>query len=165
MKNLEKHRHIKFVTTDKSIKMTQIYITWIQIALLFILQNIADDVKKRFDTSNYEVDRPLSTGKNKKLVGLMKDELGGKIMTEFVALIPKMYSYLMDVGNSDKKQKGTKKFVTKPRLKFYDYKDCLLYNEIRQKSQERFKSEAHNVYTENTNKIALSINLAKIAIF
>ena len=49
-------------------------------------KDIADDVKKRFDTSNYEVDRPLLKGKNKKVIGLMKDELGGKIMTEFVAL-------------------------------------------------------------------------------
>ena len=52
-------------------------------------KDIANDVKKRFDISNYEVKRPLATGKNKKVIGLMKDELGGKIMTEFVALRPK----------------------------------------------------------------------------
>ena len=52
-------------------------------------EDIANDVEKRFDTSNYEVDRPLPMGKNKKAIGLMKDELGGKIMTEFVALRPK----------------------------------------------------------------------------
>ena len=46
---------------------------------------IADDVEKSFDTSNYECDRPLPIGKNKKVNGLMKEELGGKIMTEFVA--------------------------------------------------------------------------------
>ena len=61
----------------------------------------------------------------------MKDELGGKIMTEFVALRPKPYSYLMDDGWSDKKAKGTKKCVIKRRLKFNDYKDCLLNNEIK----------------------------------
>ena len=49
-------------------------------------EDIADDVEKRFDTSNYEVDRPLPMGKNKKVNGLMKDELGGKIMTELVDL-------------------------------------------------------------------------------
>ena len=53
----------------------------------------ANDVEKRFDTSNYEVDRPLPTGKNKKVIGLMKDELGGRIITEFVTLRPKTYSY------------------------------------------------------------------------
>ena len=69
-------------------------------------EDIADDVaKKRFDTSNYEVNRPLPTRKNKKVIGLMKDELGGKIMTEFAALRPKTYSYLMDDGNSVKRLK------------------------------------------------------------
>ena len=88
----------------------------------------------------------------------MKDELGRKIMTEFAALRPKTYSYFMDDGNSDKKAKGTKKCVIKRRLKFNDYKDCLLNNEIILKSQQRFKSEAHNVYTEEVNKVALSGN-------
>ena len=54
-------------------------------------KDTADDVEKRFDTSKYEVecnsiDRPLSKGKNKKVIGLMKDELGGKIIIEFVVL-------------------------------------------------------------------------------
>ena len=57
---------------------------------------IADDVEKRFDISNYECDRPLPIGKNKKVIGLIKGELRGKIMTEFVALRPKTYSYLTD---------------------------------------------------------------------
>ena len=121
-------------------------------------EDIANDVEKRFDTSNYEVNRPLPTGKNKNVIELMKDELGGNIMTEFVALRPKTYSYLMDDGNSDKKAKGTKKCVIKRRLKFNDYKDCLLNNEVILKSQQRFKSEAHNAYTEEVNKIALSSN-------
>ena len=58
----------------------------------------------------------------------MKDELGEKIMTEYIALRPKTYSYLMDNGGSDKKAKGTKKCVIKGRLKFNDFKDCLLSN-------------------------------------
>ena len=57
----------------------------------YFYKNIADDVEKRFDILNYEVDRPLPTGKNKKVIGLMKDELGGKIMTECAALRPKTY--------------------------------------------------------------------------
>ena len=121
-------------------------------------EDIANDVKKRFDTSNYEVDRPLLTGENKKIIGLMKDELGGKIMTEFVALRPKTYSYLTDDCEEDKKTKGTKKCVIKRRLKFSDYKDCLLKNEIILKSHQRFKIEKHDVYTEEVNKIALSNN-------
>ena len=121
-------------------------------------KDIADDVEKRFDTSNYEVGRPLPTGKNKKVIGLMKDELGGKIMTEFVALRPKTYSYLTDDCEEDKKAKGTKKCVIKRRLKFNDYKDCLLNNQIVLKSQQRFNNERHDVYTEEINEIALSSN-------
>ena len=66
-------------------------------------KDIANDVKKRFDTSNYEVNKPLSTGKNKKVIGLMKDELGGRVITEFAALRPKTYSYLTDDFKEDKK--------------------------------------------------------------
>ena len=53
-------------------------------------KDIANDVEKRFDTSNYEINRLLPTGKNNKVIGLMKDELGVKIMTEFVPLRPKL---------------------------------------------------------------------------
>ena len=66
-------------------------------------KNIAYVVGKRFDTSYYGIKRPLPKGKNKKLIGLIKDELGGKIMTEFVEFRPKIYSYLIDGGSSDKK--------------------------------------------------------------
>ena len=121
-------------------------------------KDISNDVEKRFDTSNYEVNRPLPIGKNKKVIGLMKDELEGKIMTEFVALRPKTYSYLTDNCEEDKKAKRTKKGVIKRRRKFNDYKDCLLNNEIMLKSQQRFKSEKHDVYTEEVNKIELSSN-------
>ena len=121
-------------------------------------EDIAIDVEKRFDTSNYEVSRPLPIGKNKKVIGLMKDELGRRIMTKFVALRPKTYSYLTDDCEEDKKAKETNKCVIKQRLKFSDYKDCLLNNEIMLKSQQRFKSEKHDVYTEEVNKIALSSN-------
>ena len=112
-------------------------------------KDIANDIEKRFDTSNYEVDKPLSTGKNKKVIGLMKDELGGRI-------IQKTYSYLTDDCKEDKKAKGTKKCVIKRMVKFNDYKNCLLNGEVVLKSQQRFKSKGQDVYTENVNSIALS---------
>ena len=121
-------------------------------------KDIANDVDKRFDTSNYEVNRPLPTRKNKKVNGLMKDELGGKIITEIITLRPKTYSYLTDDGKEDKKAKGTKKCVIKRMIKFNDYKNCLLKDEVILKSQQRFISKKHDVYTENINKIALSSN-------
>ena len=116
-------------------------------------KDIADDVEKRFDTSNYEVHRPLPTGKNKRVIGLMKDELGGKIMTEFVALRPKTYSYLTDDCEEDKKAKGTKKCVIKRELKFNDYNDFLLNVKVVLKLKERFKSERHDVCTENVTRL------------
>ena len=83
----------------------------------------------------------------------MKDELDGKIMTEFVGLKLKTYSYLIDDGSGVKKGKGAKKCIIKRRLKFEDYKKCLQNNTIIQRSQQRFKSEACNVFTEKVNMI------------
>ena len=79
-----------------------------------IYKDIAEDVETRFDTSNYElecnsIERPLPKGKNKKVIGLMNDELGRKIMTKLVGLQEKTYSYLINDSNEDKKGKGTKK--------------------------------------------------------
>ena len=73
-------------------------------------------------------------GKNKEVVGSMKDELGGKIITEFVILRPKTYSYLTDDGKRDKKAKGTKKCVIKKMIKINDYKKCLFNDEVILKS-------------------------------
>ena len=88
----------------------------------------------------------------------MKDELGEKIITEFVTLRPKTYSFLTDDGKEDKKAKETKKCVIKKMIKFNDYKKCLLNDEVMLKPQQRFISKKDNVYTENMNKIALSNN-------
>ena len=107
---------------------------------------------------NYEKKKmiPLPTGKNKKVISLTKDELGGKIITEFVTLRPKAYSFLTDDGKEDKKAKGTKKCIIKKMIKFNDYKKCLLNGEIICKSQQRFISNKHDVFTEDVSKIALS---------
>ena len=121
-------------------------------------KDISDNVDNRFDTSNYEVKRPLLMGKNKKVIGLMKDVLGGEIITEFVTLRHKTYSYLTDDSKEDKKSKGTKKCVIKKMIKFDDCKKCLLNDEVILKSQKRFMSNKHDVYTENVNKIALGNN-------
>ena len=121
-------------------------------------KDISNDVENRFETSNYEVNRTLTTGKNKKIIGLMKDELGGKITTEFVTLRPKTYSFLTVDGKEDKKAKGTKKCVIKNKIKFNDYKKCLFNDELILRSQQRFISKKHDVYTENVNKKALRNN-------
>ena len=88
----------------------------------------------------------------------MKDELGGKIIMESVTLRPKTYSFLTDDSKEDKKAKGTKQCVIKKMIKFNDYKKCLLNDKVILRSQQRFISKKHDVYTENINKIALSNN-------
>ena len=89
---------------------------------------------------------------------MMKDKLCRKIMSEFVALRAKTYSYLDYDGKEEKKAKGTKKCVVKRKIKFSDYKICLFNNNPVLRSQEVFKSEFHDVYTLRLNEIALSSN-------
>ena len=100
----------------------------INIKTIDFYKDISQDVNGRFDTSNYTFDRPLPKGKNKKVIGLMKDELGGGIITEFVALRLKTYSYITNDFTELKKAKGTKKCVMKKMLRFGDYKKCLFNN-------------------------------------
>ena len=119
-------------------------------------KDILENVKERFDASNYIYDRPLPINVNKKVVGLMKDELGEGIITEFVALRPKACSYKTDDNIELKKAKGTKKCIINKIFSFSDYKNCLFANGKVLRSRQRFKSENHIVYTENINKIALS---------
>ena len=146
-----------------------------------IYKGIAEDVETKFDTSNYELDKPLPKIKNKKVIGLMKDELGEKIMKEFVVLRAKTYSYLIDDGSEDKKAKGTKKCVIKRKLKFQDYRNCLEAVQVKRKinylrkkkidvdslkedqkefvnnklilKTQRFKSERHSVFTEEITRL------------
>ena len=123
------------------------------------LEDINNDVQRWFDTSNYDknVKRPLQIGVNKELIGMFKDELGGKIMKKFCALWAKTYIYLMEDDSETKKAKGVKRCVAKRRLiKIKDYKDSLFNNKTIMRSQLRFKSDHHNVYTEEVNKIALN---------
>ena len=130
---------------------------------------ISADVHKWFDTSNFNKNdnRPLEIGKNKKVLGKFNDELGGKIMTTFCALRAKKYSFLIDEYTNDdyeknnivnKKAKGTKKCVIKREILFNNYIDSLFKNEVLLRSQHRFRSDHHKVYTEEVNKIALSSN-------
>ena len=129
---------------NQSMESQQNFVIQILIALLFTLKlsNISNDVERWFDTSNFNENdkRPLPKSKNKKIPGLFKNKLGGKIMTQVVALRPKTYTYLMDDGSNHKKAKGTKKCVIKQKLVFENYKDCLINNKTIYRSHERFKS-------------------------
>ena len=98
-----------------------------------IYKDIAEDVETRSDTSNFDSDRPLATGKNKNVFGRMKDEIGGEIMKKFVGLRAKTYIYLKDNNEEDKKAKDTKMYVIKRKLKFQDYQNCLKATQLERK--------------------------------
>ena len=121
-------------------------------------EDIVNDVERWFDTSNYDKNdkRPLPIGKNEKAIGLFKDELGGKIMTEVVANRARTYAYLLDNDSEIKKDKGVKRCVIKRGLMFENYKDLLLNKKIIMPVQMRFNSDHNDVYTEKVNKIALN---------
>ena len=110
-------------------------------------KDIASDVERWFDTSNYDKkdNRPLPIGKNKKVIGLFKDELGGKIMIEFCALRAKAYAYRLDDDTEKKKAKGTKKCIVKREITFKNYMDSLFNDEVIIRSQQRFRSDHHRV--------------------
>ena len=122
-------------------------------------KDIAPDVQTMFDTSNYPKEHPfgIKTGVNKKVIGLMKDEAGGKIITEFVGLRAKNYVFLLG-GEEHKKCKGIKKNVTKNNITFKDYRTCLFTNVEQLRKMNVFRSHLHDVYSEQVNKIALSAN-------
>ena len=115
--------------------------------------------RKGFDTRGYSKDgnRPLPIRKNKKVIDLVRDELGGKIMTEFVALRAKMYAYRkIDKEVEEKRSKGTKKCVVTEGLTFDDYKICLFDGEKIYREQILFENKKHDMYTVNKHKIALN---------
>ena len=107
----------------------------------YIYKDIAEDIETIFDTSNFEIDRPLHERKNTKVIRIMKDELGGQIMKEFVALRAKTYSYLKDNNDEYKKAKGTEKCVIKRKLEFEVYKNCLEAAQIENKTNRLEKNK------------------------
>ena len=123
-------------------------------------KDIGNYIDKWFDTSNYtkDIDRPLVKGKNKKVIGKFKDELGGVPMTEFSALRSKTYAYKLDNDDELKKAKGTKKCVVKRNITFNNYVDVLFDNKKLLRSLYPLRSYNHRVYTEKVKKIALRSN-------
>ena len=123
-------------------------------------EDINNDVERWFDTSNYHKNdkTPLRVGIDKKLNGMFKSELGANTMKDFCALRAKTYAYLIDDDSEKKKVKGIKRCLIKHRLMFENYKDSLFNHKTILKSQLRFRSHHHNMYTEEVNKIALNNN-------
>ena len=125
------------------------------------LEDIANDVDERLDTSKYDKNnnRPLPIGKNKKVIGKFKDELNGKIITEFISLRAKTHTFVQinkeDELEEHEKAKGTKKCVIMKHFNFELYKRALFNNETIRCTQQRFKSDYHKIYTQSVHKIGL----------
>ena len=116
-----------------------------------------DIVKHTFDTSDYPPNHPsgIPSGFNKKVLGMFKDEGGGKVIDEFVGLRAKLYSYKMLEGEESKKCKGVKKSVVKMSIAHEDYKKCLFAGKEQLRRMNIIGSHKHEVYTVEVNKIAL----------
>ncbi|WAQ98597.1 hypothetical protein MAR_022970 [Mya arenaria] len=122
--------------------------------------DINENVEHMFDTSNFPADLPsgIKSGVNKKVVGMFKDECGGRIMHEFVGLKAKLYSYMMYKGNEEKRCKGVKQSVVKMKIRFDDYKTCLFSRKEQLRKMNVIRSHGHEIFTEEVNKIALNAN-------
>ncbi|PFX32581.1 hypothetical protein AWC38_SpisGene2590 [Stylophora pistillata] len=124
---------------------------------------IAAGVEEKFDTSNFPKDHisKIPTGCNKKVVGTMKDEAGGKVIEEFVGLREKLYSYKILEGKEEKR-KGIKKTVIKKNITHEDYKKCLFSGKIQMRKLNVIRSHRHEIFTskdvkQRTNEL---VNLA-----
>ena len=121
-------------------------------------KDIADAIESRFDTSEYPKDHPsgIKSGVNKKVIGMFKDEAGGKQIEEFVGLRAKLYSYKVSGEEDHKKCKGVKKAVVRKSLTHDDYKKCLFTREEQSRKMNVIRSHLHEIYTEEVNKVVLS---------
>ena len=121
-------------------------------------KDIAQDIKTKFDTSDYPKDHPsgILTGVNKKVIGMFKDEVAGKQIKSFVGLRPKLYLFEVEDDKTTKKCKGMKKNVVKKSIQMEDYKKCLFSGEKQMRKMNIIRSENHNIYSKEVNKVALS---------
>ena len=121
-------------------------------------KDIAGDVMDKFDTSDYPPNHEsgIPTGLNKKVMGMFKDEVAGRQITHFVGLRPKLYSYKVEDEKDLKKCKGIKKNVVKKSIDFNDYVKCLFSGEKEMRKMKIIRSEKHDIYSKEVNKIALS---------
>ena len=121
-------------------------------------KDIKPDILTKFDTSDYPSIHPsgIITGANKKVIGMFKDEVAGKQITHFVGLRPKLYSFRIEEDKEVRKCKGIKKNVVKKKLDFDDYVQCLFLGKKQMRSMKIIRSENHDIYSKEVNKIALS---------
>ena len=122
-----------------------------------VYEDISPDVHRLFDTSNYPKDHPscIPTGANKKVPGLFKDECGGKQMTEFIGLRPKLYANNVEGVGESKRAKGVKGSTVKKDIALADYRECLYSGKPQTRSMCVIRSRQHELHSERITKVAL----------
>jgi len=119
-------------------------------------EDIREDIKEKFHTSNFEKYHLSKLPRlNKKVPGMSKDEAGGKIISEFVGLRAKSHAFDMD-SDEFKKCKGVKKYVVNKEITLKDYKNCLFSGRQQLRPMNVIRSHHHELFTEQVNKIAVS---------
>lgn len=116
------------------------------------------DIDEWYDTSDYSENNVHGIPrKNKKRPGFFKDELNGKIMTEFAGLRSKMYAFKCDGSSTcTKKAKGVKTYVLRNNVQFTDYVNCIHRRSVIVLPQNNFQSIRHCMLSVRRSKIALS---------
>ncbi|XP_049769187.1 uncharacterized protein LOC126106833 [Schistocerca cancellata] len=141
--------HVKLCYTDTDsliyhIKTSNIY------------EDIKIDVHKWFDTSGYPVDNKYNLPiVNKRVVGLLKDELNGDPITEFIGLRAKMYALETESQRVMRRAKGVKQSSVN-ELTIDDYRNCVLNSDVKSITQYFIQSKSHVVYTIEQHKLGLS---------
>ena len=155
--------HYNFVQKKYSYKKARLLFTDTD-SLMYELKtddfyaDISADIKARFDTSDFPQghESGILTGVNKKVIGKFKDEVAGRQITHFVGLKPKLYSFKIEESKTNKKCKGVKKAVVKKKIEFEDYVRCLFKGEKQMRTMNIIRSENHDIYSKEVNKLALS---------
>ena len=126
-------------------------------------------LKVNFNNSEFDKNHPalndfgFKVGVNKKVIGMFKDEAGGKQIEEFVGLRAKLYSYKLH-EKEHKRCKGVKRNVVAKSITHEDYKNCLMTRKEQLRKLNVIRSHLHEIFTEEINKVALSANDDKIII-
>ena len=112
--------------------------------------------KNKFDNSDYPENRLFYDKTNKKVIGKFKDEAADEIITGFVGLRSKMYSYIKDDGKNNKAANGIKKMMIKKDIRHEDYKNTLLNNTQMCHKMKTIRSDHHQLGSYEINKVSLS---------
>ena len=121
-----------------------------------VYKDMAEDIDL-CDRSNYPKDHMLYSGRNKKVLGKMKDECEGRVIKEAVAIRPKMYSVLEENQKNIRKAKGVKKNVVEKEVRHEHYKEALFEKKQFCHGMNILRSEGHEIYGMHVNKVSLSL--------